>query len=198
MSENKDMSHSLLRGLLLSKTNVFKDMKKADILSLCRAYNVKVPSRTKKSGIVDVLLKAVVNCSDMSNPRALIEKESGSRPDTAVADAADTEPGPTSTDTTVDNIADTEPGPTFIETTEADAEPSTSAMHSSPEPMDTEEDEDSDLCKKCNKTGKEGVQWIQCNSCSGWLHRNCAGLRAKKAWVKFSGTGADFFCSECK
>ena len=68
----------------------------------------------------------------------------------------------------------------------ADTDPSTSEMHNLPESMDTEDDEDSDLCKKCNKTGKEGVQWIQCNRCSGWFHRNCTGLRAKKAWVKFS------------
>ena len=210
-SENKTMSHSLLRGLLMSESDVFKDMKKTDILKLCNAYNVKVQSKTKKSEIVSILSNAVVLSSEMVNPGVLNE-ETGSSPmvhmstDTAVGDAesepistdtavGDAEPEPMTTDTAV---GDAEPEPMSSDTAVGDAEQSTSAVRNTPELMDTEDNEDSDLCKKCNKTGKEGVQWIQCSGCVGWFHRNCAGLRAKKAWIKFSKPGTDFFCSECK
>ena len=133
----------------------------------------------------------------MGNPRALGEESGSSQSATVLPVSSQSATVlPVSTDTAAVN---TKPGiPMSTETAVADTDPSTSKMHNLPESMDTEDDEDSDLCKKCNKTGKEGVQWIQCNSCSGWFNRNCAGLRAKKAWVKFSETGAEFFCSECK
>ena len=82
-------------------------------------------------------------------------------------------------------VPDSTPQPGTSDEGVMEAEPST------PERMEIE-DEDSDLCNKCNKVGKAGIQWIQCNSCSCWLHRNCASLKAKKVWQKYSKPGTEF------
>lgn len=202
-SENRGMSHSLMHGLLLGKVDFFSDMTKAEILKLGLAYNLKMQSKTKKSELIQQLTQHILGSNKMINSSALGEDEH--RPYENVQEAEMTpQPPPTET---------TEPGVIEPESSEAeshlnlagsgiaaqesmsDSQLSASANPST-EPMDT--DEDSDLCKKCNRRGKPGVHWIQCTSCSSWLHRHCAGLRAKKAWERYSQEGSDFFCSECK
>lgn len=60
-----------------------------------------------------------------------------------------------------------------------------------------ESDEDSDVeCKKCGTTDKE-TEWIQCDNCSAWFHRSCAGLRHHMKWKKFQKKGSVFNCNEC-
>ena len=199
-SEKKEMSHSLMRGLILGKLDVLTDMKKNEVLKLCLAYNVKVPSKARKSEVTDKLSQAILSSMEMGNPGALYEEPHTSHREVQTQETSINEPQATGSDviTAMHETTDPEPSVSDIETAVVDAEPSTSAVHDIPESMETDDYADSDLCIKCNKTGKPGVQWIQCSSCSGWLHRNCSGLRAKKAWAKFSKTGSEFFCSECK
>ena len=70
---------------------------------------MKVPSKTKKSEIIDILSKAVVRSSDMGNPRALGEESGSSQsapvlPMSTDTAAVDTDPViPVSTDTAAVN-----------------------------------------------------------------------------------------------
>ncbi|KAK3590070.1 hypothetical protein CHS0354_041112 [Potamilus streckersoni] len=38
------------------------------------------------------------------------------------------------------------------------------------------EEKNDEICKLCQKEYEEGETWIQCDDCSGWYHRKCAGL----------------------
>ena len=196
-SVKKEMSYSLMRGLLLGKVDIFKDMKKTEILKLCLAFNLKVSPKTKKSVIIDKLSNAVICSSEMCNPEALCEESESPASQVQTRETSLGQPQAASS-SDMNETMDAESSASIIGNSEVETQPSTSTTQHLPDPMETDEFEDSDLCKKCNKMGKPGVQWIQCNSCSGWLHRNCAGLSAKKAWVKLAKTGSEFFCRECK
>lgn len=86
---------------------------------------------------------------------------------------------------------ESEPGPS--------KEPLTSLMEE-PQPgpsshvSDTEDA--SDLCQSCFTDKQEA--WIQCDSCSSWYHRKCAGLATAKLWNKFSKEGVSWVCKSCK
>ncbi|KAH3797505.1 hypothetical protein DPMN_151086 [Dreissena polymorpha] len=113
------------------------------------------------------------------------------------------------------DVSESEPGTSAIQPEPSSSEPATSAIQ--PEPPSSIDDPDSihtiaatvaeqagieldedESCGKCGKVGKEGIQWIQCSSCNTWLHRNCAGLRSKAKWERFSNTTAQFYCNDCK
>ena len=65
------------------------------------------------------------------------------------------------------------------------------------EPLECSDNEDvSSKCKKCLTITKD-TDWIQCDSCSAWLHRTCAGLKHHMKWKKFNRKGSIFYCSEC-
>ena len=66
----------------------------------------------------------------------------------------------------------------------------------------SEDDSEVD-CVICNKSEKfiKGIKefdWIQCDSCDGWIHRSCAGLKHHMKWKKATAEGADFFCKQCE
>jgi hypothetical protein len=72
------------------------------------------------------------------------------------------------------------------------------AQHS-PEPSTSQVSDDTDdtLCKSC-WTEDRDVEWIQCDSCSGWYHRSCAGLKNHMKWKKFQKLGAKYYCNNCQ
>jgi hypothetical protein len=65
-----------------------------------------------------------------------------------------------------------------------------------PVPGTSAETEDTELCKKCMTNRPD--EWIQCDSCSGWLHRKCAGLSNTRQWKMFTKEAAQWFCKDCK
>ena len=79
-SEKNEMSHSLMRGLILGKVDVLTDMKKNKVLKLCLAYNVKVPSKARKSEITDKLSQAILSSMEMGHPGTLCEEPPTSQP----------------------------------------------------------------------------------------------------------------------
>lgn len=59
-----------------------------------------------------------------------------------------------------------------------------------------EEDDNEDICNRCQT--EKNDQWIQCDSCSSWFHRRCAGLQHNKKWGKFQKEGVNWFCLDCE
>lgn len=68
---------------------------------------------------------------------------------------------------------------------------------------DSESEAESVLCLTCNKDKKyvKGAledDWIQCDSCEGWTHRSCAGLKHHMKWKKAQAKGSTYLCKQCK
>lgn len=74
--------------------------------------------------------------------------------------------------------------------------PGTSS-HSPSQDTPQARDELNEKCKSC-WTEDRDTEWIQCDYCSGWLHRTCAGLKHHMKWKKFQKKGAVFVCNECQ
>ena len=51
------------------------------------------------------------------------------------------------------------------------------------------------LCKVCQIEYGDTTDWIQCETCSSWLHRVCAGLANQKEWDTVQDI--DWNCQEC-
>ena len=70
--------------------------------------------------------------------------------------------------------------------------------------IDPEEGSDAEVdCIVCMKPKKylkcvEEIEWIQCDSCDGWIHRSCAGLKNYMKWRKATAEGSVFYCKQCK
>lgn len=77
-------------------------------------------------------------------------------------------------------------------------------QESSQQALDPEEGSDAEVdCIVCMKPkkyvkGVEEIEWIQCDSCDGWIHRSCAGLKHYLKWRKAMAEGAVFYCKQCK
>ena len=85
--------------------------------------------------------------------------------------------------------------------TAPEIEPSSSTSEPVPStsqetPLDIDDNNDNVVCKKCYTIDKE-TQWIQCDNCSQWLHRSCAGLKHHLKWKKYQKKNAVFTCYEC-
>ena len=60
-SEKKENSHSLLRGLLMSNTNVLEPMKKTEIEKIGKAYGISGKQNTKKTVLIEIVKKVVID-----------------------------------------------------------------------------------------------------------------------------------------
>jgi hypothetical protein len=184
-TSRKEMSHSLLKGMLLSNSDVVAVMNKKQIALICKAYNISIKSADKKSDLAEKVKTAIVNSTCMPNYTVL---------------ASEQEASTSATRSETEHAVPVMTGIQHASTSTAELQPSLSRTSTEEVGGGTEEQpglEDSEVCQKCNKIGKDGVEWIQCSSCMKWYHRNCAGLRSKKKWDTFSAEGVDFYCQGC-
>jgi uncharacterized membrane protein len=220
LTEGKEMSHALLKGLVLSKVDVFATFKKPEIQKLLKAYDIKFIRTVSKSDCIKLLQEAVVTCNSMKYPSIISTQDvqqatSSKEPVQESTHNLDEQDSFERTHSSLGRITGTEntmneerPGTSrqeeqlssmnvpgaVCESTEYVGEHLSDSLDVNL-PSENSSDEDDGLCKKCQKRGREGVEWIQCNACLAWIHRNCAGLRSKKKWDHFAT--ADFFCKEC-
>jgi hypothetical protein len=167
-TSRKEMSHSLLKGMLLSNSDVVAVMNKKQIALICKAYNISIKSADKKCDLAEKVKTAIVNSTCMPNYTVL---------------ASEQEASTSATRSETEHAVPVMTGIQHASTSTAELQPSLSRTSTEEVGGGTEEQpvlEDSEVCQKCNKIGKDGVEWIQCSSCMKWYHRNCAGLRSKK------------------
>jgi len=211
-TERKDMSHSLLRGLILSNVDVFQQMKKKEIETVGRAYGLTGMQNTKKSDLIGIVQRSIKESSHMSHyqvfdPALSTSTKKGptvstadSQPSTSIPQPSTSDPQPSTSDprpsTSDPQLSTSDPRPST-----SDPRPSTSDLQPSTSVLLSQEDDsssDEDVCGHCHKVGKEGVQWIQCSVCLLWYHRNCAGLRLNRDWGRYKGENVRFLCKQCR
>jgi len=212
----KEMSHSLLRGLIMSNISVLEQMKKTEIAKLGRAYGVSANRNIKKAPLIDIVKKSITRASCMPNCEVFEERQGLSKKKHSGEVASMSEPQPSR------HAPMSEPQPS-TSAVMSEPQPSTSALMSEPQPStsaaqsptdelpvqkrcsavqspssESHSSSEDEVCGKCQKVGKEGTQWIQCSSCLVWYHRNCTGLRSKTAWKKYQSENVDYFCKQCQ
>ena len=53
-------------------------------------------------------------------------------------------------------------------------------------------------CGLCNEIYHATEDWVQCDDCSKWYHRVCAGLETDEAWERVQDTEVEWICHSCK
>lgn len=78
-TEKKEMSHSLLRGLIMSDVKALEQMKKKEIEKIGKAYGIIGKQNTKKSVLIDIVKKVILDSSHMPHYEVFQEGPSHSK-----------------------------------------------------------------------------------------------------------------------
>lgn len=200
-SEGKEMSHSLLRGLILSSVNVLDLMKKKEIEKIGKAYGVNGKQNTKKAALIDIVKRSVIQAAHMPHSEVFeevlpssvsVHKKTFSehKPSTASALVEEPQPSTSSAESPSAEGMTMRTLPTEL--------PETLSLFPHSSSKESLSSSDDEVCGHCQKVGKEGILWIQCSTCLVWYHRNCAGLRYKKEWDKYQAENVNFSCKQCR
>lgn len=174
-SEGKSVSHQILKGLILQNSKYLCTFKKKELMSLCKAYNMKIKSTENKDNIIKQLNRQITEIASAMIKPAYLNQSS------------DPNVSSSSTNTHVEE-----------ETTDNVTTPQTRETQLATHTVSSETELDDDICTVCLKKESSSKDWISCDSCSKWFHRNCAGLSNGFKWRRFSKKNVQYICDTCK
>ncbi|XP_033725340.1 uncharacterized protein LOC117315301 [Pecten maximus] len=115
-SIGKDMSHNLLKGLLLQQKDVLKSFTKTNLQTLCKAYSLKVSRVYTKAKLMQDLKARILASNAMPNPNVIHHDTESKMAETTTL--SEPQPGPSSA---ADSFEDTQKEPKGTSTEEDEA-----------------------------------------------------------------------------
>ncbi|XP_045173548.2 uncharacterized protein LOC123535080 [Mercenaria mercenaria] len=201
IEENTDIGfqeiqiNSIFRELTEKYVSVLLAQFRKDVKSACKIEKkmahrkqIKISSKKKSADLKSE------EASHVSMPK---KRKSKSRTDTAsVIQSGTTEPQASTSSQPEQQASTSSQSEPQASTSQPETQASTSFQpelqaSSSPQPV-----LDDEMCKKCFLDKDD--EWIQCDSCNGWFHRKCAGLKNVRQWKKYNKEGVEWLCHECK
>ena len=193
-SNKKQSTHLKLQsGIFDMGTTVFNSFTKNDLLRLCKAYNIKMPSNSTNIVIKEKLCSIISSIAEIQCPNTLDETETLTCVDT------------TSTSATTASQSQ-EPGTSkFV--TASDSEPVQlrkrkgirkltvkSKKKSAKVTNKLSQHEKQTICPLCKAIYEEGQDWISCDLCDIWYDRKCSKITDTE-WDNVENR--DWYCQQC-
>lgn len=180
-SDRKTSSHLKLKSLIFDNDKVcFQNFVKKDLMKLCNAYDIQVPSHITNEVLKKKLCSAIASAGDICHPECLTESSS-----IQVSVPVAENPTPS----------------TSAQSVECQLKPnkkrrmSKYTSKSKKKTKQTDQTKHITICPLCEKVHEKGDDdWLACDLCDVWYDRQCLNI-SDSQWDEIEDE--DWYCPNC-